>query len=172
MRRVYLEGMAQPHEARREPRFIRERLVDEIAGQHRMGLLYGVGGGQVVVLTGIDDDIGPGVDHPGKILVDERAVGIDVAKNNSVHRVVEKHIQPFEGRGRRDLRHAEARGVVDEINIAALPHDRFVQCAPHDPEVFLRGVGSAEALGGRTVGDIVKEALRGGADNGDAVCPV
>ena len=45
----------------------------------------GIGGRQVVVLAGVDDDAGEGVDHPGEVLVDERALHVDVAEEDAVH---------------------------------------------------------------------------------------
>ena len=45
----------------------------------------------------------------------------------------------------------------------------FVKRSTHKAEVFLSCVGSAETLGGCAVGNIVKQTLPGGADNGDNV---
>ena len=52
---------------------------------HRVRRLDGVGGGEVVVLAGVDDDAGAGVDLAGEALVDERADRVDVAEEDPVH---------------------------------------------------------------------------------------
>ena len=42
----------------------------------------------------------------------------------------------------------------------------LVQSGAHEAEVFLRGVGAAEAFGGGAIRDVVQQALSGGTDNG------
>ena len=101
-------------QARREG----EALVQELAREDRVRLLDRVGRRQVVVLAGVDDDAGPGVDHPAELLVDERPVHVDVAEEDSVHRVVQHHVEALERPHGRDLGHAEAGGVVRQVDVA------------------------------------------------------
>ena len=54
-----------------QPRFLAEELVEQLGDRHRMRGLNRVGGGQVVVLAGVDDDPGLGVDLAGEPLVGE-----------------------------------------------------------------------------------------------------
>ena len=81
--------------------------------------LDGVGGGEVVVLAGVDDDPGAGVDLAAEPLVDEGADRVDVAEEDPVHRVVEHHVEPLEPGQRGDLGHAQAGGVVGQPDVAA-----------------------------------------------------
>ena len=129
----------------------------------------GVGGREVVVLAGVDDDAGARVEHAGQVLVDERALHVDVAEDDAVHGVVEHHVQALERAHGGDLRHAEAAGVVAQPDIAAQLLAHLVEAGAHEAEVLLRGVGAAEALGGQAVRHVVEQALRRGADDGDHV---
>ena len=90
-----------------QPGLVREVLVEQLGHGHRVRRLDRVGGGEVVVLAGVDDDAGPGVDLPGEPLVDERADRVDVAEQDAVHRVVEHHVEPLQPGQRGDLRHAQ-----------------------------------------------------------------
>ena len=49
-----------------------------------MGLFHSVGGGQVVVLAGVDHHAGIGVDGTGEGLVYQGALHIDVAEQDAV----------------------------------------------------------------------------------------
>ena len=137
-----------------------------------MGLFVGVGGGQVVVLAGIDDDAGKAVDDTAEVLVNQRALHVDVAEQDAVQCVVEHHVEAFEGAHGGDLRHAEARAVVAEPNVPVLLRPHLVERRPHEAEVLLGGVGAAEALGGGPVGHVIQEALPRGADDRDHVRPL
>ena len=53
---VDLVRVAEPHLLLAEAGAQRERLVDELAREDGVRLLDGVGGGEVVVLAGVDDD--------------------------------------------------------------------------------------------------------------------
>jgi hypothetical protein len=83
-------------------------------------LLHGVGGGQVVVLAGVDDDAGARDEAPRHVLVDEGAAHVDVAEEDPVHRVVEEHVEALDRRHPRDLGHAEPRRVVRLLDVAAV----------------------------------------------------
>ena len=96
-----------------------EVLVEELARRDRVRGLDGVGGGEVVVLAGVDDDAGAGVDLAAEALVDERADRVDVAEEDPVHRVVEHHVEPLEAGQGGDLGHAQAGGVVGQPDVAA-----------------------------------------------------
>ena len=50
------------------------------------------------------------------------------------------------------------------------PH--LVESGPHEAEVLLGGVGTAEALGGGPVGHVIEKALARGADDRDHVRPL
>jgi hypothetical protein len=84
------------------PRRARELFVDELRGEHGRRLFHGVGRGQVVVLAGVDHDARARVEHAREVLVDERALHVDVAEEDAVHRVVEQHVEPLE-RGHRAI---------------------------------------------------------------------
>ncbi len=77
-----------------------------------MGLLHGVGGRQVVVLAGVDDDAGARDEPARDVLVDEGPAHVDVAEEDPVHGVVEEHVEPLDRGHPGDLGHAEARRVV------------------------------------------------------------
>ena len=128
-----------------------------------------VGGGEVVVLAGVDDDAGAGVHLAAEALVDEGADRVDVAEEDPVHRVVQHHVEPLEAGQGGDLRHAQSAGVVGQPHVAAELLRRLVEGRPHQPEVLLGGVGAGEALAGRALGHEVEEALPGRADDRDDV---
>ena len=121
---VDLEGVAKAHLLLGQPRAEGELLVQKLAGQDRVGLLHRVRRGEIVVLARVDDDPGEGVDPAGEALVDQRPLHIDVPEQDAVEGVVEHHVQPFEGAHGGDLRHAQARAVVAEADVAVLlrPH--------------------------------------------------
>ena len=146
-----------------------EVLVEQLAGGDGVRGLDGVGGGEVVVLAGVDDDAGAGVHLAAEALVDERADRVDVAEEDPVHRVVEHHVEPLETGQGRDLGHAQPAGVVGQPDVAAELPRRLVEGGPHQPEVLLRGVGAREALAGRALGHEVEQALPGRADHRDDV---
>ena len=116
---VDLEGVAEAELPVLEAGLLGEVLVEELAGGDRVRGLDRVGGGEVVVLAGVDDDAGAGVDLAAEALVDEGADRVDVAEEDPVHRVVEHHVEPLEAGQRRDLRHAQAGGVVGQPDVAA-----------------------------------------------------
>jgi hypothetical protein len=165
--RVDLVRVAQADLRVRHPGAMRELLVDKLRSQHRRRLLDGVGGREIVVLAGVDNNPGLGVEHARKMLVDERAAHVDVAEKNPVHRVVEQHVEPLERGERCDLRHAETARVVRQHDVAAETLAGFVERGAHDAEVFLRRVGTAEPFGRRAFGDVVEQRLSRRANDGD-----
>ena len=166
---VDLEGVPEAELPVLEPGLLGEVLVEQLAGGDGVGGLDGVGGREVVVLAGVDDDPGPGVDLAAEALVDEGADRVDVAEEDPVHRVVEHHVEPLEPGQRRDLGHAQAAGVVGEPDVAAQLARRLVERRSHQAEVLLRGVGAGEALAGRALGHEVEQALPGRPDHRDHV---
>ena len=106
--RVDLERVAKPELPVLEPGLLGEVLVEELGHRDRVRGLHRVGGGEVVVLTGVDDDPRPRVDLAAEPLVNEGADRVDVAEEDPVHRVVEHHVEPLEPREGGDLRHAQA----------------------------------------------------------------
>ena len=134
-----------------------------------MGLLHRVGGGQVVVLTGVDDHARIGVDGAGEGLVHQGALHVDVAEQDAVQGVVQHDVQALEGAHGGDLGHAQAGAVVAHADVAAQLLAHLVHGLAHQAEVLLGGVGAAEALGGGAVGHVVQQGLAGGADDGDDV---
>ena len=117
--RVDLERVAEAELPVLEPGLLGEVLVEQLADGDRVRLVDGVGGGEVVVLAGVDDDPGAGVHLAGEALVDEGADRVDVAEQDPVHRVVEHHVEPLEPGQRGDLRHAQAGRVVGQPHVAA-----------------------------------------------------
>ena len=166
---VDLERVAQPELPVLEPRLLGEVLVEELAGGDRVRGVDRVGGGEVVVLAGVDDDPGAGVDLAAEALVDEGAHRVDVAEEDPVHRVVEHHVEPLEPGQRGDLGHAQAAGVVGQPDVAAELLAGLVERRPHQPEVLLGGVGAGVPLAGGALGDVVEQALPGRADHRDHV---
>ena len=116
---VDLERVAEAELPVLEAGLLGEVLVEELARRDRVRRLDGVGGGEVVVLAGVDDDAGAGVDLAAEALVDEGADRVDVAEEDPVHRVVEHHVEPLEPGQGGDLGHAEPGGVVGEPDVAA-----------------------------------------------------
>ncbi len=166
---VDLERVAEAELPVLEAGLLGEVLVEELADRDRVGGLDGVGGGEVVVLAGVDDDAGAGVDLAAEALVDERADRVDVAEEDPVHRVVEHHVEPLEAGQGGDLGHAEAGGVVGEPDVAAQLLRRLVEGRPHQAEVLLGGVGAGEPLTGGAFGHEVEQRLPGRPDHRDDV---
>ena len=166
---VDLERVAEAELAVGQARLLAEELIHQLADHDRVRGVDRVGRRQVVVLAGVDDDAGPGVDLPGEPLVDERPARVDVAEDDAVHAVVQHHVQPLEAGQRGDLRHAQAGGVVREPDVTAELAARLVQRRSHQPEVLLRGVGAGEAFPRRALGHVVQQRLAGRPDHGDDV---
>ncbi len=95
---VDLERVAEAELPVLEAGLLGEVLVEQLADRDRVRGLDRVGGGQVVVLAGVDDDAGPGVHLAAEPLVDEGADRVDVAEEDAVHRVVEHHVEPLKAR--------------------------------------------------------------------------
>ena len=167
--RVDLERVPETELPVLEAGLLGEVLVEQLAVRDRVRGLHRVGGGEVVVLAGVDDDPGAGVDLAAEALVDEGADRVDVAEEDAVHRVVEHHVEPLETGQRRDLGHAQPAGVVGQPHVAAELLARLVERGPHQPEVLLGGVGAGEALAGRALGHVVEQGLAGRPDHRDHV---
>ena len=82
-------------------------LVDEIRSKHRVGSLNSVGSGQVIVLTRVDDDTGKAIDDAAHILIDERALHVDVTEQDAVKGIVQHHIQSLKGTHDGNLGHTQ-----------------------------------------------------------------
>ena len=134
-----------------------------------MGLLHRIGGGEIIVLAGVDDHAGVSVDGAGEVLVHQGALHVDVSEQDAIQGVVEHHVQALEGAHGGDLGHAQAGAVVAHPDVAAHLGPHLVHGLAHQAEVLLSGVGAAEALGGGPIGDVVQQRLAGGADDGDDV---
>ncbi len=63
-----------------ETREVRKLLVNELRGQHGMRRFHGIGSGEIVILTRVDYYSGVPVNNAGEILVDERALHVNVAE--------------------------------------------------------------------------------------------
>ncbi len=166
---VDLECVTQAELPVLEAGLLGEVLVEELAHRHGVRRVDGVGGGEVVVLAGVDDDPGARVDLAREPLVDEGPDRVDVAEEDPVHRVVQHHVEPLEPRQCGDLRHAQARGVVGQPDVAADLLARLVEGRPHQPEVLLGGVGARIPLVGGALRHVVEQRLPGGPDDGDDV---
>ena len=73
-----------------------------------MSLLIGVGGGQIVVFARVDDNASKAVDYAREILVNQCALHIDVAEQNTVEGIVKHHIEPLKGAHSGNLWHTKA----------------------------------------------------------------
>ena len=134
-----------------------------------MGGGDGVVGGQVVILTGVDDDAGIAVDDAGEVLVNDGALHVDIAEQDAVQSVVQHDVQTLQSAHGGDFGHAQTGAVVAQTDIALLLTTHLVQSLTHQAEVLLGGIGTAEALGGGTVRHVVQQGLAGGTDHGDDV---
>ena len=166
---VDLEGVPEADLRVRQTGLLGEELVEQLAHRDRVRRLDRIGGRQVVVLAGVDDDAGAGVHLTRIPLVHKGSDRVDVAEEDPVHRVVEHHVEPLEPGEGGDLRHAEPGRVVREPYVAAELLAHVVERGPHDAEVLLRGVGAGVALAGRALGHVVEQRLTGRADHRDDV---
>lgn len=166
---IHLERVAQTHLLLAHTGGLGKGLVDELGGQHGVGRGDSVVGGQIVILTGVDDNAGIAVDDTGEVLVHDGALHIDVAEQDAVQRVVQHDVQTLQSAHSGDLGHAQAGAVVAQPDIAVLLLAYLVQRRAHQAEVLLGSVGTAETLGGRAVRHVVQQGLTGGTDDGDDV---
>jgi hypothetical protein len=167
--RVDLERVTEAELPVCEAGLLGEVLVEQLAHRDGVRFVDGVGGGEVVVLAGVDDDARPGVHLPAEPLVDEGAHRVDVAEQDPVHRVVEHHVEALEPGQRGDLRHAQPGRVVGQADVAAELARHLVESGPHQPEVLLGGVGAGVPLPGRPLRHVVEKRLTRGADDGDDI---
>ena len=94
---------------------------------------------------------------------------VDVAIEDAVEGVVDHVVKALEGSHDGDLRHAEPGAEARQPHVAAVLLRPLIHRLAHDAEVGLRGERAAVALGGRSIGDVIEQALRGRADDGDDV---
>ena len=80
-----------------------------------------------------------------------------------------KEVEPLHRAQRRDLRHAEARAVVRQADVAPELAALLVERLAHDPEILLRGVSAAETFGRRAVRNVIQQRLRRAANHRDRV---
>ena len=83
-------------------------LVDEVRSQHRVRSLDGIGGSQVVVLASVDDNSGKAIDDAAHVLIDERALHVDVTEQDAVECVVKHDIKALKGTHDGNLGHTQA----------------------------------------------------------------
>ena len=167
--RIHLEGVSQTHLLLRQTGDQRQLLVDQVGSQHGVGLLDGIGRGQVVVLTRVDDYTGESVDYTRHELVDERTLHVDIAEQDTVECVVEHDVESLQCTHGCDFRHTETGTVVAKTDVAADLLAYFIQRLTHDAEVLLRSERTAESLGRSAVGHVVEQALSRGTDHGDDI---
>ena len=146
-----------------------ESLVQELRSQNGMSAGDSIVGGQIVVLTGIDDNAGITIDDTREVLVNDGTLHVDVTEQDAVQRVVQHNIQTLQSAHSGDLGHAQTRAVVAQTDVTLLFSANFVQSSTHQAEVLLSSVGTAEALGGSAVRHIVQQGLTGGTDNSDDI---
>ena len=169
LRRVDLERVAQTHQRDRHPRQRGKLLVDQLRGQNGMRGLVSIGGGEIIVLSGVDDDAGIGIDHPRKELIHKGALQVDVAEDDAVHRIVQHHIQPFQRAHRGDFGHAQPAAIIRQADVTAQLRAHLVQRGAHQAEVFLRGVSAAKAFRSGAIGHVIEQALPGRSDDRDDI---
>lgn len=162
-------GVAQTHLLLAHTGVLGKGLVQELRGQHRMGGGNSIVGGQIVILTGVDDNAGVAVDNTGEVLVYDGALHVDVAEQDAVERIVQHNIQALQSAHSGNLRHTQAGAIVAQADVAVLLLAHLVQSGAHQAEVLLSGVGAAEALGGSAIRHIVQQRLAGGTDHSDDV---
>ena len=166
---IHLESVSESHLFLGKTGYESQLLVDDVGGQYGVGSLDCIGSGQVVVLSGIDDDSGKSVDHPGEELVYHRSLHVDVAEQDAVERIIEHHVKSLKCTHYGYLGHTQAGAVVAQADVASYLLSHLVQGLAHDSEILLCGIGAAEALGSGSVRHIVQQGLTGGADDGDDV---
>ena len=119
----------------RMPASFGEGLVQELGGEHGVGGGDGVVSRQVVVLTGVDDDARIAVDDAGEVLVDDRALHVDVAEQDAVESVVQHNVQTLQSAHGGDLGHAQAGAVVAQRGCSG--------AAPRPPRPARRASGGS-----------------------------
>ena len=134
-----------------------------------MCLLDSISRREVVVLTRVDDDAGEAIDHTTGVLVDDRALHIDITEEDTVERIVEHDVQSLKSSHDSDLWHTETRAIVTETHVLATLLAYLVKRFAHDAEVLLCRIGTTEALGRSTVGNVVDQALSRSTDHRDNV---
>ena len=100
--------MAQTHLLLTHTGGLGEGFVQELGSQHRVSAGDSVVGGQIVVLTGVDDNAGITVDNTGEVLVNDGTLHIDVAEQDAVESIVQHNIQALQSAHSGDLGHAQA----------------------------------------------------------------
>ena len=146
-----------------------ELLVDELGRQYGVSVLVCIVCGQVVVLAGVEDDIGITDDNSGEVLVDQCSLHVDISEQDPVDSVIEHDVQTLDRTHGCDLRHTHSGGIVAQTDVSADFFADLIQRFSHDPEVFLCCVGSAESLGRRSVRYVVQQRLGRRSDDRDDV---
>ena len=134
-----------------------------------MRLFNRVGRGEVIILARVNYYARERVDNAREILVDYRALHVDVAEQYAVKRVVKHNVEPFKRAHRRYLGHTKTRTVVTEPNVALFLASDLVERFTHEPEILLRRVCSSKALRRSAIGNIIKKALTRRANYGDYI---
>ena len=166
---VHLKGVAQALLLLGQTGQQSQLLVDEVGCQHRVCLLVGIGSGEIVVLASVDDNTCEAIDNAAEILVNQRALHVDVAEKNAVEGIVQHHIQALQGAHGGNLGHTQTGAIVTQADVAAYLLAHLVKRLAHDAEILLSGESAAEALGRSAIRHIVQQTLTRGADNGDDV---
>ena len=65
-------GVAQDRSGVGHAGAMRELFVDELRREHGRRLFHRIGGREIVVFAGVDDDAGVRIEHAAEVLVDER----------------------------------------------------------------------------------------------------
>src|SRR5690606_28774705 len=140
--RVDLEGMPEPELPVLETGLLGEVLIEQLADRDGMRCLHRVGGGEGVVLAGVDDDAGACVDLTREPLVDKGSDRVAVAETDAAHSAAAPHAQSPEGGQGGGLRRAPSASIAAPADVAPQLRARLVQCGPHHPGALLSGVGA------------------------------
>src|SRR5258706_3263046 len=91
--RINLEGMPKTHLLGRYAGNLSETFVDELGSDDCMLSFERVSSRQIIVFTCIDNNTGSRVDTARKELIDQRALHVYIAENNTVEGVIKHHIK-------------------------------------------------------------------------------
>src|SRR5258706_15901319 len=91
--RINLESMPKAHLLGRYTSNLSETFVDELGSDNCMLSFEGVSSRQIIVFTCIDNNTSSRVDTARKELIDQRALHVYIAENNTVESVIEHHVK-------------------------------------------------------------------------------
>src|SRR5690554_8193890 len=93
-------------------------LIDELRSGNGVGLLHCIGCGEVIVLTSVYDYSRIGIYYPGKVLVNQGSLHIDITEQTAVQSIVDHHIQMLQKPQHLHLQHTTNREINHHHEVA------------------------------------------------------